>query len=181
MPCERPVKVNFVRCCHVCGQVGGLQNEMQSEAVEVGAGEALEPRKQLLQKPAGGALRSPPGRSTAPWEGCPDSPTLVQCRQKLSVSSRYMVAVAHLTWFDVFWVNEEFHVEDPRGLQLTLEQGTVLCEKEVWFPAFLEELLYLLFSLSRGPALRAFDFVRTNHELADTQLVLTYRKWPFSF
>lgn len=51
-------KVRFVRYCHVWGQVGSLQNQMQFEALEVGAaGEALEPSKQLFRMPAGGALQ----------------------------------------------------------------------------------------------------------------------------
>lgn len=71
--------------------------------------------------------------------------------------------------FGIFWVNEEFQEEGSRSFQLVMEntfdsgERTQLCEKDLGFPAFPEELLYPVCAASSGPARKAFDVVRVNH------------------
>lgn len=89
-----------------------------------------------------------------------------------------------LVWY--IWVNEELWVEDRVSswkwrTPLIQEKGTEFCEKELWFPAFLELLLYLVCTFLGGSAHRAFGFVRLNHELVDIQSVSTYKNGTFTW
>lgn len=107
---------------------------MQFDGLEGGAeGEALEPRKQLFQMPAGGALQ---GRNHSPRGGLPH-PLPPGCWslhcsawKEVSIGNRLAAEAGHCTWFVIFWVNEEFQEEGTRSFQLVMENTSDSGERD---------------------------------------------------